>query len=266
MIFFTLNVSAQNLSKFVNNNAFDIGESLQYTLQYTMYVDVEIAGFILKVEEQTLKEKKFYGLSAYGETYNYSDNMLKVKAGYQSIVDKNYFLPRIYIRTLERGDSDTKKTVILAHSKGYASTKGSDHKTNITKHTRDLLSMLYLLRTQDLQNLPNNSEFWINTLFSSKTWNYGFKKTGIESIKSKFGTVECVSLQPILTDQLIKELNYFKISEDKPVISSADQITIWVTNDSNKVPVKIESRTDFGSIIIELNKFEGLKNKNGELK
>jgi Protein of unknown function (DUF3108) len=262
----TLNIQSQKFSEFSENIAFDIGESLQYTVQYTLYLDVEVAGFILKVEEQTLKERKFYGLTAYGETYNYSDNFMKVKAGYQSIVDKRYFLPRLYIRTLKRGDLDTKKTVILAHSKNYANTKGSDHKTKINTQTRDLLSMLYLLRTQDLENVPSNSEFWINTLFSSKTWNYGFKKKGIESIKTKVGQVECIVVQPILTDQLIKELNYFKLSEDKPIISSAEQINIWFTNDSNKIPIKIESKTDFGSIIIELKKFEGLKNKNGELK
>ena len=47
-------------------------------------------------------------------------------------------------------------------------------------------------------------------------------------------------------------MNYFKLSEGKPIISSAEQINIWFTNDSNKIPVKIESKTDFGSVIIEL--------------
>lgn len=260
LIFAFVSTFAQKLTEFIDNKAFGVGESLQYSVSYTMYVGVEVAGFILKVEEQKLKDKSFYGLSAYGETYNYADNFLKVKAGYQSIVDKQFFLPRIYIRTLKRGDSDTKKTVILAHSKGYATTKGSDYKAKINSQTRDLLSMLYLLRTQDLQNTEVNKEFWINTLFSNKTWNYGFKKKKTETIKTKFGTVECIVIQPILTDQLVKELNYFKLSEDKPVISSAEQINIWFTNDKNKIPVKIESKTDYGSVIIELKKFEGLRN------
>jgi len=254
------------MTEFTVNNAFNVGEALQYTVEYTLYVGVEVAGFIMKVEEQTLQDKTLYSLSAYGETYNYSDNFLKVKAGYQSIVDKKYFLPRLYIRTLKRGESDTKKTVVLLHSKGYATTKGSDYKAKINVQTRDLLSMLYLLRTQNLENAAINSEYWINTLFSNKTWNYGFKKKGIETIKTKFGSVECIVLQPILTDQLVKELNYFKLSEDKPIISSAEQIKIWLTNDTNKIPVKIESKTDYGSVIIELKRFEGLKNKNGKLK
>ena len=252
---------SQQLSKFEQNDAFDIGEALHYSVQYSLYLDVEVAGFILKVEEQTIKDKKMYGLTAYGETYNYSDNFMKVKAGYQSIVDTKFFLPRIYIRSLKRMDQDTKKTVILNHENSYAKTKGSEYKAKINQNTRDILSTLYLLRALNIETSATGSEFWINTLFSNKIWNLGFKKVKTESIKTKFGQVDCIVLQPIFTEELVKELNFFKLSEKDPIIKSADQIKIWLTNDKNKVPVKIESITNLGSMVIELKKFENLKNE-----
>jgi hypothetical protein len=35
---------------------------------------------------------------------------------------------------------------------------------------------------------------------------------------------------------------------------------MWITNDTNRVPVKVEVEILIGSLVLELDKFQGLKN------
>ena len=239
--------------------SFKANEKLQYSIKYSMYIDVEVAGIILTTENQNIKGKDFWSFTAYSETYNYSDNILKLKTGYQSIADKNTLLPRIYIRSLKHSDKESKKTVLINHKKKIAKNKETQKLITIKNDTRDILSSIYYLRCQNINSAPIGNEFWTSTIFSNKLWQLGFKKVKTENINTIFGQTNCIVLQPILTKKLISELNFFSLTKDNPIIQSANQIKIWFTNDKNKIPVKIESTTEIGSLIIELKKAEGLK-------
>jgi len=59
------------------------------------------------------------------------------------------------------------------------------------------------------------------------------------------GTFNCIMVEPI-----IAEGGLFK---------TEGQITIWLTDDELKIPVKVKTKIIIGSIDAELSKIEGLK-------
>ena len=71
------------------------------------------------------------------------------------------------------------------------------------------------------------------------------KYAGKETVNTKYGKISTIKLQPLLLKG-----NTFKGGED---------MTVWVTDDSNHIPVKIESKLSVGKIKVDLVQHENLK-------
>jgi hypothetical protein len=72
------------------------------------------------------------------------------------------------------------------------------------------------------------------------------KYAGKEKIKTKFGYAKVFKINPILPNN-----SFF---EDE------NSIRIWVSDDENKIPLKVEVDLKIGSISMDIKKFSGLKN------
>ena len=69
---------------------------------------------------------------------------------------------------------------------------------------------------------------------------------GIEIIKTKFGLVECLKLRPYM--------------ESGRVFRDNEGIKLWVTNDENRIPIKVKADLRVGSIVANLVTFRGIAN------
>ena len=68
----------------------------------------------------------------------------------------------------------------------------------------------------------------------------------IENLKTKFGLIECMKLNPYM--------------EAGRVFKSNKGLELWVTNDDNRVPVKVKANLRVGTIVADLTTFRGLTN------
>jgi hypothetical protein len=70
---------------------------------------------------------------------------------------------------------------------------------------------------------------------------------GKEIVKISDGTsFRCIKLSPILiVDRVFKSQN---------------DMTLWVSDDKNRIPIKISTDIAIGSIYVELYKYKGLRN------
>ena len=82
--------------------------------------------------------------------------------------------------------------------------------------------------------------------FDSKTFAFKLRFLGTEIIKTTFGKIKTIKLRPIVQSGRI-----FKESES---------VTIWVTADDNKIPIKLKASLAVGSLRAELKAFKGLAN------
>ena len=68
---------------------------------------------------------------------------------------------------------------------------------------------------------------------------------GYENVQTKFGEINCLKFRPYI--------------ESGRVFSDNESLTLWVSNDKNKIPIKIEAGLRIGSIEADLEEFRGLK-------
>ena len=69
---------------------------------------------------------------------------------------------------------------------------------------------------------------------------------GKEVIKSDIGKIRCIKLRPqLVIDRVFKD---------------EDDMTIWVSDDANKIPVRVQADIYVGSLKVDLSSYSGLKN------
>ena len=79
-----------------------------------------------------------------------------------------------------------------------------------------------------------------------KNYPLRFKFVGKEILKTDLGTFRTLKVKPqLLEGRLFKD---------------TDALTLWVTDDENKVPIRAESEIFVGSIKMDLAEFSGLRN------
>ena len=119
-------------------------------------------------------------------------------------------------------------------------------------NTQDLLSAFYYARTLDLQNAKTGQEYVINTFFDREMYPLKIKFLGKEIVKTKLGRFSCLKFRP-----LVEEGRVFKEEED---------MTIWISDDANKVPIRVKSNLLVGSINMDLVEYENLVGPLNEVK
>ena len=81
--------------------------------------------------------------------------------------------------------------------------------------------------------------------FDSETFPFKLKFLGQESIKTSFGKIKCIKFRPyVMAGRVFKD---------------EESLTLWVTADANKIPVKISANLDVGSLRADLVALRGLK-------
>lgn len=116
--------------------------------------------------------------------------------------------------------------------------------------TFDLLSAYYFSRNLDFSALKPGDSFKLTYFLNDEVEQLGIEYIGVEKIKTKFGTLECIKLSP-----QIKPGRIFKKNS---------RLYLWVTNDGNRIPVKAHVEILVGSVSLELDKVEGLKYELGK--
>ena len=80
----------------------------------------------------------------------------------------------------------------------------------------------------------------------SQVYPFKLRFLGRETLKTKFGTLKTMIFRP-----LVQSGRVFKAQES---------VTLWITDDANKIPVKLKADLAVGSLRAELEAYKGLAN------
>jgi hypothetical protein len=114
----------------------------------------------------------------------------------------------------------------------------------VEPNTQDLLSAFYYARTLDMVNIRVGQEFEIQTFFDREMYPLKFKYLGKEVVKTKLGSFNCLKFRP-----MVEKGRVFKEEED---------MTLWVSDDQNKVPIRLKTDLLVGSIEMDLVEYKNL--------
>ena len=117
---------------------------------------------------------------------------------------------------------------------------------DIEKNIQDLVSAYYYLRNNyDTETIQKGSIVELNIFFDSEIFLFKLKYLGRETIQTKFGKIKCIKFRPyVMAGRVFKE---------------EESLTLWVTADKNKIPIKIKADLRVGSLRADLEALKGLK-------
>nr|WP_297308183.1 DUF3108 domain-containing protein [uncultured Flavobacterium sp.] len=231
------------------NSAFQSGENLKYRISYGLVN----AGFAtLKLNSTTYNGKKVFHSKGHGYTSGVTKLFFKVNDDYQSYFNQINGDSYRFIRKIDEGGYtknqegffDKKKNSVLV--KDY---KNNSEKTfTVPNNIQDILSAFYYLRNHEkIASLKKNETIEIDMFFDDETFKFKLKFMGKEEIKTKFGKINTLKFRPYV--------------QSGRVFKEDESLTMWVSDDENKVPIKVQASLVVGSLKAELIEYSGLKNE-----
>ncbi|MFA7287940.1 MAG: DUF3108 domain-containing protein [Melioribacteraceae bacterium] len=237
-------ISAQKTDfRTIENNAFKVGEKLTFEVKYG-FVTAGIAEMAIP------RMTKLSGRDVYNITFTVNsvsgfDPLYKVRDRYETYLDKEGLFPWRFEQHIREGGFSRDFSAYFDHRKGKAKT--SEGTYDIPLYVNDIVSAFYLARTFDFDKMKRGEVFKLQNFYKDKVYPLDVVYKGKEKIEVAAGTFNCIIVEP-----LIVEGGLFK---------SEGNILVWLSDDENRIPVKVQTKILIGSIDAELIKAEGLANK-----
>ena len=230
-------VAAQNELRKITNTAFHEGEILKFRIHYGI-LDAGEATLEVKDDLQKFGGRDCYHVIGSGKSVGAFNWFFKVRDRYESVVDKDAMVPWLFIRRVSEGGYKINQNVSFNHFTDSA--KSETRTIAVPDNTQDLISSFYYARTLDFTQAKEGDIFQITGYLDDAIIPLNLKFIGRETISSKKGMFRCIKLRPMLQEGRI-----FKDQED---------MTIWVSDDKNKIPVRVQTNVLVGSIKMEIGR------------
>jgi hypothetical protein len=227
--------------------AFKDGEWLRYKMSYSGFLRAGTA--ILEVEETVLNGNKVFYTKGSGWTSGLIKWFFKVEDVYESYFDKDTIKPNVFKRKIDEGGYKKHRITSFDYdtNKAYVQDFLKQKDTTVSfSNVQDILSSFYYLRNQDVKGLKRGDEIAIDMFMDSQVYPFKLRFLGKEVLNTKFGKIKTLVFRP-----LVQSGRIFKAQES---------VTLWVTDDYNKIPIKMKADLSVGSLRAELEAYRGLAN------
>jgi hypothetical protein len=227
--------------------AYGDGEYFKFRVHYGFVT----AGYAtLKVKSATIKGKDVFHVRGYGETVGVSKWFFKVEDDYQSYIDKEKDIPYKFIRKIDEGGYTKDIEIDFNHNTKKATVNDKKHNEttvfSFPEDTQDMISAFYYLRNQlDTENIKTGDVVEMNMFFDKENYKFRLKFLGREVLDTNFGNVLCLIFRPYV--------------QSGRVFKEKESLTVWISDDKNKMPMLIKADLAVGSLKATLTEFKGLQ-------
>jgi len=229
-------------------SAFQEGEWFKFEMSYSNFLKAGNA--TLEVKESNINGRPVYHVVGKGWTTGAIKWFFKVKDRYESFIDKETGMPYKFIRKIDEGGHTKDIEIAFDHEKQEAFVENKKRKTKKTvateKDVQDMVSAFYYLRNNyETESIREGEIVTLNMFFDEENYNFKLKFLGRETIETEFGKVKTLKFRPyVMAGRVFKE---------------QESLTLWVSADDNKIPLKIKADLAVGSLQANLEAFKGLK-------
>lgn len=227
--------------------AYGDGEWFKFRVHYGFVT----AGYAtLQVNNAKLNGKEVFHVKGFGETVGMSSWFFTVQDDYQSYIDKDKNIPYRFIRKIDEGGHTKDLRIDFNHSTNKATVTDFKHDTtqtvNFPDNAQDMVSAFYYLRNSvDTKNIKVGETIDMDMFFDEEDYKFRLKFLGRETIKTEFGKVACLIFRPYV--------------QAGRVFKEKESLTVWVSDDENKIPLLIKADLAVGSLKATLIQFKGLQ-------
>ncbi|HVX51341.1 MAG TPA: DUF3108 domain-containing protein [Chitinophagaceae bacterium] len=232
-----LPVAAQDL-------AFQQGEKITYTVFYNVIgIYINAGSAVFSTSQEKMNNRDVFHVVGEGHTNSKYDWIFKVRDKYESYFTTTNLQSLKFIRNVNEGKYKKYEEVSFDTQSNTAIT--SDGVYKVPSKVQDVINAIYYARNIDFDNHKPGDKIAFNMFLDNQVYNLYIKYIGKETVKTRYGKYNAIKLSPLLIKGSI-----FK--ED-------DKMTIWVSDDANHIPLRVESPIAVGSVKIDLKGYENLK-------
>ena len=217
------------------------GERLTFRVHYGFITGGEAK---ITVNKTMLNGKDVFHAVVEGKTTGLIDKVYKVNDVYESFFNPETNLPDKAIRNIREGNYRYYDEVEFNQDEMYVVSQRNG-KVSVPKNTLDMASVVFFVRRLDLTKLNVNDIISLDTYFGDELFPFYIVYKGKETIPIGSGKYKCLKFVPIV--------------EPGRIFEKKDDMTIWFSDDENKIPVSIKFDMLVGSFRCDLIRFENLK-------
>lgn len=219
---------------------FKDGEFLKYKLHY---------GFItggtatISLKQERFENKDVFHSTVVGKTTGLVDKIFRVKDVFESFFDVKTTIPFKAIRNVSEGNYKRVENVIFDR---HANVIRSDRKgvVKVPEKCLDMVSAFFYIRRINFAEYKIGDMVYIDTYFDGNFPFYIVFK-GRETISTELGEIRCLKFVPIV--------------EPGRIFKENDDMTFWLSDDENKLPVSVKFEMVVGSFKCDLVEFQNIK-------
>ena len=109
-----------------------------------------------------------------------------------------------------------------------------------------MLSSFYYLRNKDVSKFKVGDEIKLDMFIDAQTYPFRLRFLGREELRTRFGKVNTLMFRPLV--------------QSGRVFKEEESVTIWITDDANKIPIRMKASLAVGSLRADLEAYKGLVN------
>jgi hypothetical protein len=242
LFFLCITLNAQQSLRTIENEAFGLGEKLEYKVGY-QFVKAGDAYFHIQPKSVMYKGRPCYDIRFEVRSLKSLDWLYRVHDLYRTIVDIDGIYPYYFEQRIREGGYSRDAKAYFDHSGKKAMVGEKIFPFPTFSH--DIVSAFFFVRTMDLQTKKKGEVIQMKNFVDDSTYTLGVKIHGKQTVTVEAGTFECIVIEPMVTKG-----GLFK---------SEGKILIWVTDDERKIPVKVSTKVLIGAIEAELTRFSGTR-------
>lgn len=228
----------------IHNTAFNAGENLSYNVFYSVagiYVNAGEAVFTTTLEK--LNNKTCYHVVGEGRSNSSYDWIFRVRDRYESFFDTANLQPLKFIRRVDEGGYKKNENITFNQQTNTAIT--NDGVFKVPNCVQDVLSAIYYARNIDFSKYKLNDKIPFDMFLDNEVFHLYIRYLGNDVIKTKYGKFRAIKFKPLLVQGTIFE--------------GGENMTVWVSNDANHIPLRIESPIIVGSVKIDMMRYKNLR-------
>ena len=240
----------QSEIKLVDYAAFNKGEKLEFIVHYGI-INAGVASVEVNKEYYNINGKPATKITGIGKSTGAFDWFFKVRDSYVTYMNTETLEPYRFVRHVDEGGFVFDQEYNFNHDEKVVVTEKNDT-VSIPTGIQDLVSAYYYARSVDFENYNVGDVVSFKAFVDSTVEPIRIRYLGKENISIRSGKYRCYKLQPLV--------------QKGRVFDDPTDVTVYISDDKNKVPVLIEAKVIVGSVKLELSKTTNLAHPLAKLK
>ena len=211
--------------RYVPNEAFGLGEKLEYSVGYK-FITAGKATFYIGKDPVNVNGRPCFDIRFDVISLSSLDFLYRVRDRYRTLVDIDGIFPWKFEQTIREGGykKDYQATFDQVGHKAYT-TEGT---FDVPPFVHDIVSAFYLVRAVDIRKFKKGEVINLKNFFDRESHDLVVRVLGRQQVEVEAGTFNCIVVEPV-----IKSGSLFKFE---------GRLVLWLSDDDRRIPVKVSTK------------------------